>query len=237
MKIRLFLLTFMFMLILCGCTKKEEVDVENIEIDLPLVAVNEKPDRTEVEEVYDWVSCPTSAKKVGSEFVFSSGEFIYKTSDLKVGQTIYEVIKYPNMTAEIQVKPTTVTNQVEYEILDYRFYDNGNLIYKKTLEDVWSYYKETYNIPTVGDTFSGVYQLTNLRECTTYNKENYLEMTFTDENFNTFICRDYSKESKIFIGQDDISKWYTIKYRVDSGLNYSENKTDYYYTIVEIKEY
>ena len=236
MKKSLFILFCFIVVLISGCGKKEYVPLTTL-VEEPFVMINEKPDRTEEETEYEWVICPTSSKKVGSMFSFFDGNYTYRTEDLKVGQVLYEVIKYPNMTAEIQVKPTTITNQVDFIILDYRFYDNGVLIYKKTLEDVWAYYKETYNIPAIGDTFDGVYELSNVRQCTTYNKEDYMEYTFTDENFNTFLCRDYSKDSRVFIGVADIGKWFSIKYRVDAGLNFSENITDFYYTIVNIKEY
>lgn len=234
-----FFILFFYFIVVCssGCGKKVEKPINDVLVDVPMVLTNEKPDRTEVEDNYNWVVCPTSSKKVGSLFTFTDGNYTYRTNDLKVGQVIYEVIKYPNMTAELQVKPTTQTNQIEFDILDYRFYDKGVLIYKKTLEDVWLYYKTTYNIPAVGDNFKGVYELTGLRECTTYNKEVYLEYTFTDENFETMICRDYSKSSMTFISKNDIGKWFDINYRVDAGLNYSENRTDYYFTVVSIKEY
>ncbi len=217
-----------------GCGK----DIDDIEIveDTEIVATNTKPEQVEYEEDELWVNCPTKSTKVGTLYTFIDGNIKYMTDSQKYGPALYEGLKYPNITAQIRVQPRTVVNPTEYDILDVHFYDNGeDLRSIKTIDELWVYYKETYAISKPGEKFSGDFQLSGIKQEKTLNGEVYLALTFTGEDFTTIVCRDYNKQDMLTLNENYYGRWYSIVYRVDEGLHYSENKTDTYYTVVSMK--
>ena len=221
------------LVLLVGCKKKEEPIIEE-----PIIYTNTKPERYDHEEEEIWVDCPTMSTKVGTTYTFTDGINKYITTSQKYGPALYEGLKYPNITAQISVKPRTVVSPTEYDILDVHFYDNGtDLRYRKTLDELWAYYKDTYNISKPGEKFSGEYQLTGLTKKKTLNGETYLALTFTGEEFETLTIRDYNKQDIMTLNESYYSKWYSIVYRVDEGLHYNENRLDTYFTLISMKEY
>lgn len=235
-KTSLFILTMLLTIILVGCGKEKE-EPQIIEED-QLVFTNTKPERVEVEEEEIWVECPTLSTKVGTTYTFIDGNIKYITTSQKYGPALYEGLKYPNITAQIKVEPRTVVNPIEYDILDIHFYDNGkDLRLVKTLDELWAYYKKEYAISKPGEKFNGEYQLTNISKEKTLNGEEYLALTFTDEDFETLLCRDYDKQHIMTLNESFYGNWYSIVYRVDEGLHYNENRTDIYYTLVSMKDY
>lgn len=227
-------LIFLLSALLVGCGKKEE----EIVVEEPIIVTNTKPVKEEIVEEEIWVDCPTVSTKVGSVYTFSEGNIKYITTNVKFGAALYEGLKYPNITAQISVKPRTVVNPTEYDILDIHFYDSGkDLRLIKTLDELWSYYQETYSISLPGTKFQGVYQLTSIAKERTLNGQDYLAITFTDEDFSTFICRDFDKQHLMTFNESLYGNWYTITYRVDEGLHYNENRTDTYFTLVSCEAY
>ncbi len=221
--------------LLVGCGKKEPEPVIPEET---IVYTNTKPEKVEYVEEETWIACPTVSTKVGTTYTFTDGTNKYITDSQKYGPALYEGLKYPNITAQISIKARTVVNPTEYDILDIHFYDNGSdLRYIKTIDELWAYYKETYNISKPGEKFSGEYQLTNISKEKTLNGEVYLALTFTDEDFGTLLVRDYNKQDIMTLNDSYYSKWYSIVYRVDEGLHYNENRLDTYFTLVSMKEY
>ena len=235
-KVSIFALMLCLLISLVGCGKKKEE--EPIIEEEPMVYTNTKPERYEEEEEEIWVECPTMSTKVGTTYTFIDGNIKYITTSQKHGPALYEGLKYPNITAQIRVKPRTVVNPTEYDILDIHFYDNGSdLRLVKTLDELWAYYKEEYSISKPGEKFKGEYQLTNITKEKTLNGEEYLALTFTGEEFETLLCRDYDKQDMMTLNESYYGKWYSIVYRVDEGLHYNENRTDIYYTLVSMNEY
>ncbi|MBR4315142.1 MAG: hypothetical protein IKP66_09560 [Lachnospiraceae bacterium] len=232
---RLFVLLCIVVLVLSGCGEKKAEETIPEE---PIIVTNTKPEKEEYVEEDIWVDCPTLSTKVGTTYTFIDGNIKYITTNVKYGAALYEGLKYPNITAQISVKPRTVVNPTEYDILDIHFYDNGtDLRLIKTIDELWAYYKETYTVSTPGDKFSGVYQLTGVTKEKNLNGQTYLALTFTDEDFSTFVCQDYDKQDMLTLNESYYGNWYDITYRVEEGLHYNENRTDVYYRLTSMKDY